>query len=174
MLRALSGLSGFICTRIEANHDMDVTDATVFLRIYVLITFSTKLQKPTIDRFIEGGLHECLAAICRDVDCPPVRVGGHRDHVHVLCRFSGRITADKLVLELKKRSANWIKAKGGIYDWFYWQDGYLFTTVSAPEVKDLADYIDNQKQYHENMSFTEECIGMISEYGTAPDESELQ
>ena len=93
-------------------------------KVYVHIIFSTKHRQNLIDDNIKASLFEYLGGICRGLECSPVIVGGHRDHVHILSLLSRKIAQMKLLEELKKRSSKWIKTKGASYSFFYWQDGY--------------------------------------------------
>jgi len=54
-------------------------------KAYVHITFSTKNRYPFIGDNIEKELWSYIGGICKALECYPIRVGGHNDHVHV-CR----------------------------------------------------------------------------------------
>jgi len=77
-----------------------------------------------IDDAIKNELFQYLGGICKQLECNPLRVGGHKDHVHVLCLLSKKIALMKLLEELKKSSSKWVKSKGKTYSGFYWQNGY--------------------------------------------------
>ena len=93
-------------------------------KVYVHIVFSTKNHQNLIDDTIESSLYEYLGGICKGLECYPVQVGGDKNHVHVLCLLSKKITQMKFLEELKKKSSSWVKTKGDKYKNFYWQDGY--------------------------------------------------
>ncbi|MBA7590859.1 hypothetical protein ES708_33000 [subsurface metagenome] len=57
-------------------------------KVYVHIIFSTKNRQNLIDDSIEASLYEYLGGICKGPECNPVKVGGHKNHVHVLCLLS--------------------------------------------------------------------------------------
>ena len=96
-------------------------------KVYVHIIFSTKHRQNLIDETIEDSIFEYLGGICKGLDCNPVRVGGYKNHVHILCTLSRKISQMKLMKELKKQSSKWIKTKGANYYNFYWQDGYEYS-----------------------------------------------
>ena len=91
---------------------------------YLHITFSTKNRYPFIDGGIQEEVFNYLGGICRNLECNPVIVGGHKDHVHILCTVSRKIALIKLIEELKSHSSKWIKTKGRKFQNFYWQNGY--------------------------------------------------
>ena len=71
---------------------------------YMHFIFSTKHRKPLITYEIENELFAYLGGICKNLDSQPIRIGGHLDHVHILCNVSKNITVIKLLEEVKKCS----------------------------------------------------------------------
>ena len=59
---------------------------------YVHIVFSTKNLAPLILPKHEEALFEYLGGICRKLESPSLRVGGHLNHVHILCSVSRNIS----------------------------------------------------------------------------------
>jgi len=125
-------------------------------KVYVHITFSTKNRLNLIDEKIETSLYEYIGGICKGLDCNPVRVGGYKNHVHILCLLSRKITQMKLLEEIKKQSSKWIKTKSPLYSGFYWQDGYGIFSVNPMEIDKVVSYIDQQQEHHRNNSFKDE------------------
>ena len=99
-------------------------------KVYVHITFSTKHRKYLIDDTINTSLFSFLGAVCKTLECNPVKIGGYYDHVHILCLISRKITQMKLIQELKRLSSKWVKTNGQKYSTFYWQDGYGIFSVN--------------------------------------------
>ncbi len=58
---------------------------------YMHITFSTKNRHPFIDKNISNELYSYIGGICKNKECNPIIVGGHNDHVHILCLLSQKI-----------------------------------------------------------------------------------
>jgi len=125
-------------------------------KVYTHIIFSTKHRRNLIDKAIESALFNYLGGVCKALECDPVQVGGHRNHVHILCLLSRKIAQMNLMEEVKKRSSKWIKTKDTRYSDFYWQDGYGIFSVSPSEVDRVIAYIRNQKEHHEKLTFKEE------------------
>jgi len=139
-------------------------------RILLHIIFSTKYRKPLIDDDISDELYAYLGGICKALECPPIKVGGHVDHIHILCRLSKKITIMKLLEEVKKNSSKWIKTKSKKYDNFYWQDGYAVFSVNPKDVDVVANYIANQNEHHQKKSFQDECRIFFKKYQIEYDE----
>ena len=137
---------------------------------YLHIVFSTKHCEPLIHERIENELHAYLGGICKDLECHPVKVGGHCDHVHILCMLSKKITLVKLMEELKSHSSKWIKKKGDDLKSFFWQDGYGAFSVNPSEIDIVIKYIANQKEHHRKKTFQEEYRAFLKKYNVDFDE----
>ena len=128
------------------------------------IVFSTKHRQPLITDGIVDELYRYLGGTCAYLDCPPIKIGGYYDHVHVLCGLSRKIAIMDLLEEIKKQSSKWIKTKGPEFADFYWQNGYGIFSVSPTQVPDVVRYIENQKEHHEQQSFQDECRDFYKRY----------
>ena len=139
-------------------------------KVYVHIIFSTKNRQNLIDDRIENSLYEYLGGICKGLECNPVRVGGHKNHVHLFCLLSRKVAQMKLLEEIKKQSSKWIKTKGQAYSNFYWQDGYGIFSVNPTETDKVIDYIQLQQEHHKHKSFQDEFITFLKKYQVEYDE----
>lgn len=139
-------------------------------KVYVHITFSTKHRAHLIDKEIENDLFAYIGGICKGLECNPIEVGGHRNHIHILCQLSKNITIAKLLEDVKKRSSKWIKKKGKQYAAFYWQDGYGVFSVNPSEIDVVVDYIKNQEAHHLKKSFQDEFRFFLKKYKIEFDE----
>ena len=134
------------------------------IKNYLHLVFSTKHRVPFIDDAIEEELHAYLGGICSRLGCPPIRVGGYKDHIHILCILSAKIPLMKLMEEVKGHSSKWIKTKGHRYKNFYWQNGYAAFSVNPRGVERVTKYIENQHAHHGKNTFKEELIAFLREY----------
>ena len=96
--------------------------------VYTHIIFSTKHRKNLIDDTIENDLYKTIGGICKDLEWFPVQVGGHKNHIHILCLLSRKITQMKLLQEIKQGSSKWIKTMDDRYANFYWSRKYSGVT----------------------------------------------
>lgn len=132
--------------------------------------FSTKHRQPLIHEPIDQELHAYLAGICKKLECPPVKVGGYTDHIHILCMLSKKIALMKLLEEIKSHSSKWMKTKGDELKDFYWQNGYGAFSVNPAEVDVVIKYIANQKEHHTKKTFQEEYRAFLDKYQVEYDE----
>jgi putative transposase len=137
---------------------------------YMHIVFSTKHRQTFIHPPVEDELHCYLGGVCKKLECPPIKVGGYTDHVHILCMLSKKIALMKLVEEIKSHSSKWVKTQGEDYTAFYWQDGYGAFSVNPKQVDSVIQYINNQHIHHQNESFKDEYRGFLKRYEVEYDE----
>jgi len=137
---------------------------------YIHIVFSTKYRQHLIHPPYEEELHQYLAGICKELDCPALRVGGYTDHVHVLCKLSKNIALFLLVKELKMSSSKWMKTRHETLSNFYWQNGYGAFSVNPSEVDRVITYIQNQHEHHRRKTFQEEYKAFLIKYRVDFDE----
>ena len=61
--------------------------------VYIHLVFSTKDRRPLLrDKPTRDALHSYLGGVSKQLDCPPILIGGVEDHVHLLARFGRTIT----------------------------------------------------------------------------------
>ncbi|RJP32204.1 MAG: transposase [Phycisphaerales bacterium] len=139
--------------------------------VYIHLVFSTKDRHPYLtDVPIRGQLHAYLGGVSKNLDCPPVRIGGVGDHVHILARLGRTIAIADWVKELKRVSNIWMQGQGAAFADFRWQAGYGAFSVSQSNVARVAEYIDNQEAHHRRRSFEDELRELFSKHGLEFDE----
>lgn len=137
---------------------------------YIHIIFSTKHREPFIHQSVENELYRYIGGICKEMECPPIKVGGYTDHVHLLCMLSKKIALMKLLEEVKSHSSKWIKTKSAEFKNFYWQNGYGAFSVNPSEVDTVIAYIENQKEHHRKKTFQDEYRAFLKKYKVEYDE----
>ena len=104
--------------------------------ISVHLVFSTKDRQPFLrDQPTRDALHSYLGGVSKQLDCPPLLVGGVEDHVHLLARFGRTLTPAEWVKELKRVPNLWLKERGRDYADFEWQGGYADFSVSQSSLE---------------------------------------
>ncbi|MCF8232515.1 MAG: IS200/IS605 family transposase, partial [Bacteroidales bacterium] len=134
------------------------------------ITFSTKDRQPFITEDIQDELFHYLGGICRNLAFYPVIVGGHKDHVHILCLLSGKMLLIKFMEQLKSQSSKWMKTKGKAFKNFYWQRGYGSFSVNPTDIETVKKYIINQPEHHKIWTFKEEFLAFLEKNNIPYDE----
>lgn len=137
---------------------------------HIHIIYSTKNRQPLIDKEIQNELYAYIGGICKNLECHPIIIGGHKDHVHILCLLSRKIALMKLLEETKAHSSKWMKTKGKRYANFYWQNGYGAFSINPTEIEVVRNYIINQDEHHTKKTFQEEYRMFLKKYDVEYDE----
>lgn len=131
---------------------------------YIHIIFSTKNRQAFLKPQIEQDLYAYLAGISNNLECPALAVGGHIDHVHILCLLSKKRTLVELVQKQKTNSSKWVKTKDASLNNFAWQDGYGAFSVNPREVDTVIRYIKMQDTHHAKKTFQDEFLAFLKQY----------
>jgi REP element-mobilizing transposase RayT len=123
-----------------------------------------------IDETISEELFNYIGGICKKLECNPIIVGGHKNHVHILCLLSKKVTLIKLIEEVKSHSSKWIKTKGDVFSNFYWQNGYGSFSVNPSEKEVVKSYIMSQPENHKRITFQDEYRAFLKKYNIDYDE----
>jgi putative transposase len=138
--------------------------------VLVHIVVSTKNHLPLITKPIDAELYAYVMSIFNSHNCPVVRIGGHNDHVHILCNLARTISISELIEHFKSSSSKWIKTKGPEFESFYWQNGYGIFSVSQSNAKTVAAYIERQADHHRKLSFKDEFRMFLKKHNVSFDE----
>jgi hypothetical protein len=79
------------------------------------------------------------------------------------------LSIGKIVEEIKTGSSKWIKTKGIKYQEFYWQPGYGVFSVSSSHRDIVCDYVSNQKQHHQKLTFIDEFYILLKKHNVEID-----
>ena len=142
--------------------------------VYIHLVFSTKDRRPFLrDPHMRQRLHRYIGEVSKRLDCPPIRIGGVEDHVHLMARLSRTITQAGWVKELKRVSNRWLKEQGAVYEDFDWQGGYAAFSVSRSNLDRVSHYISGQPEHHRKRSFQDELRALLCKHGVEWDERYL-
>ena len=87
------------------------------------------------------------------------------EHCHTLVSLGGSQTISKVAFLLKGESSRWVNKNNLSGGYFEWQDEYIAVSVSESQVKNVREYIKNQKEHHRKRTFREEFDWFIEKYG---------
>lgn len=126
------------------------------IRHCTTILFSTKVRKASIRQEIEERIWDYLGGIVRTNGMQPLKIGGIEDHVHLFLGAPPTLAPSKIAQLMKGGSSLWIHEAFPELAEFKWQDGYGTFTVSRSGVRDVATYIENQREHHRAMTYQDE------------------
>jgi REP element-mobilizing transposase RayT len=146
---------------------------STFTQIYYHLVFSTKDREQALLADRREDLFRYTWGILKNKDCHLYRIGGVEDHVHILTSLHPTITLADLVKDIKTATASWIKKEGVFPGFGHWQDGYGAFTVSHGDKDAVIEYIKNQEQHHQQVSFKDELREFLIRHGVKFDEKYL-
>src|SRR5438270_10182892 len=147
--------------------------AQTLVSLMVHVIFSTKSREPLITPEIESELFSYMGGILKNHESRLLDAGGTANHVHLLVSQSKNVSLSSLMKDVKKDSSSWIKTKGSQFRNFHWQDGYGAFSIAKSDIRELKKYIAGQKEHHRKLTFQEELIEFLEDYGVAYDERYL-
>jgi putative transposase len=137
---------------------------------YIHIIFSTKHRAELIHPPVQNELYSYIGGICNEMECPPIKIGGYTDHIHILTMLSKKIALMKLLEEVKSHSSKWMKTKGKELKNFYWQNGYGAFSVNPSDLDRVIADIENQEAHHRKKTFQNEYKAFLKKYNVEYDE----
>ncbi|HBS87564.1 MAG: transposase [Bacteroidetes bacterium GWF2_38_335] len=142
-------------------------------KLFIHIVYHIKNKNIYIRKEDKDALYSYLGSIIKDNDSIPILINGIENHVHILCVMSKNIALSKFVEEIKGNSSRWIKKLDVHYSNFAWQGGYGGFSVSPSVCEKTRKYIEDQEKWHKKMTFEEEYIMFLKEYGIEYNEKYL-
>jgi REP element-mobilizing transposase RayT len=142
--------------------------------VYLHLVFSTKERRSWLrDHAEREATHAFLGSASKELDCPPILVGGVEDHVHILARFGRTRSQADWVKELKRVSNLWLKQRGSDFKDFEWQGGYAVFSVSVSNLDAVKTYIARQEEHHRKVGFQDELRALLRKHNQEWDERYL-
>jgi putative transposase len=137
-----------------------------FVSNHVHVVFATKNRSKIIPEEFQPKLWGYLAGIAKNHGMHAVAIGGTADHAHALINVGALLNIAKAVQVLKANSSRWMNDHAKAR--FEWQEGYFACSVSRSQVKNVFDYIANQKEHHKRMDFAAEFALLLKKHGFEP------
>ena len=137
--------------------------ANSFNQIYIHFVIVVKDRAKLITPALEPILHKYISSIIENRKNKTLIINGSKDHVHILISMHNTESPSALMLSVKQYSSKFIKSEGFCKD-FSWQEGYAAFSYSKSQVKDVYNYIANQKEHHRKRTTQEEIDNIIKKF----------
>jgi REP element-mobilizing transposase RayT len=122
------------------------------------IVFGTKNRIALIDDLLQPDLYDYIGGIIRGQNGTLLQIGGMSDHVHLLVRLRPTNCLSDLLREIKSSSSRWVNEEKWKLRKFGWQDGFAAFTVSRSQAPSVQQYIQDQRQRHQNYDYQQELV----------------
>src|SRR5262245_8242039 len=137
------------------------------------IVFSTKERHPWLNIEISARLYDYLGGAIRGEGGTSISVNGCPDHIHILAKLKQDKAVSDVLRAVKANSFGWIHRTFNALRGFAWQSGYGAFSVSQSQSEKVKQYIANQPEHHQRVSFKEEFIALLEAHGIEYDEKYL-
>jgi len=137
---------------------------TTYSSILIHLVFSVKGRKQLIQPLWEPNLHRYITQIIQRKGHKLLAINGMPDHIHILIGLKPEMGISELVREVKKASTAFIR-ESRYNSTFQWQEGYGAFSYSNKDMRNVINYITNQKAHHAKTSFENEYLKILDDYG---------
>ena len=100
-------------------------------------------------------------------------IGGVEDHVHMLLSLPATMPVAKAMQLIKGGSSKWVHESFSDHRLFAWQSKYGAFSVSVSQLDKIIQYIQNQPEHHDKLSFQEEFLALLKRHNLEYDERYL-
>ena len=138
---------------------------STYTQILYQIVFGTKNNEPTMIECGQESLYKYIWGILKNKKCHLYRIGGVEDHIHIVTHVHPTVAVAYLIKDIKIASSDYIKTENIFPNFNGWQDGYGAFTYSISAKDNLIEYVKNQKEHHQRVSFRDEYISLLNEHG---------
>jgi putative transposase len=144
--------------------------ANTYTQIHVQVVFSVKDRTCIINKHWKNELYKYISGIVQNHGHKILAINGMPDHIHIFLGMRPNQSLSNLLQDVKGDSSKWINQKKFIPGHFSWQEGYGAFSYSRSHVDRVIDYIKNQENHHNKISFIEEYIDLLKKFEVPFDE----
>lgn len=128
------------------------------------IVFATKNREPTIVLSEKKRLLAFIHHLLTNKNCHLYRINCMQDHIHILTHVNTTISIAALVKDIKLASIDFIMREAVFPSFKGWQDGYGAFSESIKSKDRLIQYIKNQEDHHQKVTFLDEYMALLEEH----------
>ena len=125
-------------------------------QIYIHAVWAVKNREPLLLKGLRLKLMDHIFEKFKDHQLRMIAIGGVEDHLHCVFRLPSTLTVAQAIKDIKGESSRWINASQLLEGDFSWQEGYGAFSVSPQRIDHVKQYILNQEQHHQTVSYEEE------------------
>lgn len=144
-----------------------------FSQIYIQYIFAVNGRHSLLDKSWRLEVFKYMSGIITAKSQKPMIVNGVENHVHILVSLNPDVIISDLARDIKNNSSKFINEQGFLKNKFSWQEGYGAFSYSHSQRKNVYQYILNQEDYHQKISFKEEYLDLLKQFEIEYDEKYL-
>jgi REP element-mobilizing transposase RayT len=133
-------------------------------KIWVHYVWTTKNRIPYLRDQIRESVIYHIRDNAKSKDIYIDHINGYYEHLHALISLGSNQDSADLMQKIKGESSYWINKNKLTRQKFEWQDDYYAVSIGMNQLASLREYIRNQVQHHQKVSFQDELNMLIEEY----------
>ena len=123
-----------------------------FWRAYYHLVWGTNNRKEIITSTVEPILFQYLINKAVENEVRVYAINGWYEHVHLVVSIPPKLSVADTVKRLKGASSYYINERNLLKEKFVWQRGYGALTVGERQLEKAIDYVERQKEHHQNQT----------------------
>ncbi len=144
--------------------------ANTYTQLYIQFVFAVRNRESLIHQSWEDQLYKYITGIVQNHKHKMITINGMPDHVHLFVGMHPTQSISTLMQVVKGESSEWINTKGFGAGKFQWQEGYGAFSYGKSQIKNVYQYIIDQKQHHQKTSFLSEYKSLLTKFDIPFDE----
>ena len=139
--------------------------ANTYTQIHIHAVFSVQNRSCIIQSSWKEELYKYITGIIKNNKHKLLAINGMPDHIHVLFGLRPAQSISDLLQDIKGGSSKWINERKLVKGRFSWQEGYGAFSYAKSDLPNVINYINNQENHHRKMTFVEEYIELLQQFG---------
>jgi REP element-mobilizing transposase RayT len=144
-----------------------------YSQIYIHLVFSTKHRAPILKQDVEHELKRYILDYAEDHELKISAIGGTNNHLHILLIMPPTFPISKAAQIIKGSSSRWLNKHHFDNEKFRWQKGYGAFSINKSLVPVTIDYINRQKEHHEETTYEDEFAAFLEKHEMEYDKERL-
>ncbi|MES2427658.1 MAG: IS200/IS605 family transposase [Bacteroidota bacterium] len=130
--------------------------ANTYTQIHIQCIIAVKFRQSLIEQGWKERLLLYITAIVQNNGHKMISINSMPDHLHLFFGLRPNQSLSDLMRIVKSESSEWINKQQFNKSIFRWQEGYGAFSYSRSQIKNVAEYIENQEEHHRKKTFLEE------------------
>ena len=147
--------------------------ANTYTQLHIQCVFAPKFRAALITKDWAERLHQYITPIVQNRGHKMLAINTMPDHLHMFFGFRPTDILSDLMKSVKKDTTDWINSQRFTRGKFLWQDGYGAFSYDKQRVPGVINYILNQEEHHNKITWADEYKGLLREFGVDFDERYL-
>jgi len=135
-----------------------------YIRIWLHCVWTTKDRIPYLRDQIRDEVISHIRENAKLKDIYIDHINGYQEHINAIISLGGKQNTSDIMQKIKGESSYWINKNKLTRLKFEWQDDFYSVSIGMSQLEHLREYIRNQVDHHQKVSFQEELNKIIEEY----------